>query len=131
MKVLTIGEIMLRLKSPGMERPFQSPYLEATFGGGESNVGVSLSNYGIQAQFLTALPENALGEQCIKELPKLGVDVSKILRSKGVGPAVAVRQEHPVAGTEIVEQVLSGFDRCCGKGHSAVDGKILCQFCSI
>lgn len=83
MKVLTIGEIMLRLKSPGMERLFQSPYFEATFGGGESNVAVSLSNYGMQAQFLTALPENAIGEECIKELRKLGVDVSKIVRSKG------------------------------------------------
>ena len=47
MKVLTFGEIMLRLKAPGHERFFQSPMLEATFGGGEANVAVSLANYGM------------------------------------------------------------------------------------
>ena len=53
MKVLTFGEIMLRLKAPGHERFFQSPMLEATFGGGEANVAVSLANYGMDAEFLT------------------------------------------------------------------------------
>ena len=48
MKVLTFGEIMLRLKAPGHERFFQSPMLEATFGGGEANVAVSLANYGME-----------------------------------------------------------------------------------
>ena len=62
MKVLTFGEIMLRLKSPGHERFFQSPMLEATFGGGEANVAVSLANYGMEAQFCTVLPENAIGD---------------------------------------------------------------------
>ena len=57
MKVLTFGEIMLRLKAPGHERFFQSPMLEATFGGGEANVAVSLANYGMDAEFLTILPE--------------------------------------------------------------------------
>ncbi|MEF9972063.1 MAG: sugar kinase, partial [Oscillospiraceae bacterium] len=52
MKYLTFGEIMLRLKSPGFERFFQSPSLEATFGGGEANVAVSLANYGLDASFL-------------------------------------------------------------------------------
>lgn len=51
MKVLTFGEIMLRLKSPGHERLFQSPSLEASFGGGEANVAVSLANYGVDAHF--------------------------------------------------------------------------------
>ena len=61
-KFVTFGEIMLRLKSPGHERFFQSPLLEATFGGGEANVAVSLSLLGKDAQFVTALPENAIGE---------------------------------------------------------------------
>ena len=52
MKVLTFGEIMLRLKAPGHERFFQSPSLEATFGGGEANVAVSLANYGLDAAFV-------------------------------------------------------------------------------
>ena len=60
MKVLTFGEIMLRLKAPGHERFFQSPMLEATFGGGEANVAVSLANYGMDAEFLTVLPKTTL-----------------------------------------------------------------------
>ena len=60
MKFLTFGEIMLRLKAPGQECFFQSPMLEATFGGGEANVAVSLANYGEDAAFLTVLPDNAI-----------------------------------------------------------------------
>ena len=62
MKYLTFGEIMLRLKSPGHERLFQSPALEATFGGGEANVAVSLANYGMDAAFLTVLPKNDIAD---------------------------------------------------------------------
>ena len=83
MKVLTFGEIMLRLKAPGVERFFQSPSMEATFGGGEANVAVSLANYGMDAAFLTVLPNNVLGDEAVKELRKLGVDTSKIIRGKG------------------------------------------------
>lgn len=83
MKVLTFGEIMLRLKAPGVERFFQSPSMEATFGGGEANVAVSLANYGMDAAFLTVLPNNMLGDEAVKELRKLGVDTSKIIRGKG------------------------------------------------
>ncbi len=83
MKVLTFGEIMLRLKAPGLERFFQSPSLEATFGGGEANVAVSLANYGVDAAFLTVLPDNVLGEAAVKELRSFGVDTSRILRGKG------------------------------------------------
>ena len=56
MKILTFGEIMLRLKAPEHERFFQSPMLEATFGGG-ANVAVSIANYGMDAEFLTVLPQ--------------------------------------------------------------------------
>lgn len=83
MKVLTFGEIMLRLKSPGHERFFQSPMLEATFGGGEANVAVSLANYGMDAEFCTVLPDNALGDECVKELRRFGVDTKKIQRGPG------------------------------------------------
>ena len=72
---------MLRLKSPGHERFFQSPSLEATFGGGESNVAVALANYGLDAKFVTALPDNDIAEACIRELRGFGVDVSGIRRS--------------------------------------------------
>ena len=74
---------MLRLKAPGQERFMQSPMLEATFGGGEANVAVSLANYGQDAAYLTVLPDNAIADECVKELRKFGVDTSRILRGNG------------------------------------------------
>jgi len=82
-KVVTFGEIMLRLKSPEHERFFQSPLLEATFGGGEANVAVSLSLLGDSSAFVTALPDNAIGEAAVAEVRRHGVDVSSIKRTKG------------------------------------------------
>ena len=61
-KIITFGEIMLRLKSPAYERFFQSPSLEATFGGGEANVSVSLANYGMDSVYVTKLPAHAIGQ---------------------------------------------------------------------
>ena len=82
-RIITFGEIMLRLKSPGLERFFQSPSLEATFGGGEANVAVSLANYGMDAAFVTALPNNAIGEACRRDVRSFGVDVSNIKMTDG------------------------------------------------
>ena len=78
---LSFGEIMLRLKTPGHERFFQSPVFEATFGGGEANVAVALSNYGLDAGFVSALPDNDIGENAIAELRKFGVDIAHVSRS--------------------------------------------------
>ncbi len=83
MKYLTFGEIMLRLKTPEHERFFQSPKFEATFGGGEANVAVSLANYGCDAEFLSFIPDNAIGDACIYQLRGFGVNTSKVLRTKG------------------------------------------------
>ena len=83
MKYLTFGEIMLRLRAPGHERFFQSNMMEATYGGGEANVAVSLANYGEDVGYLTVLPQNALGDECVKELRKFGVDTGRILRGPG------------------------------------------------
>ena len=82
-RIITLGEIMLRLKSPALERFFQSPSLEATFGGGEANVAVSLANYGMDAAFVTALPNNAIGEACRRDVRSFGVDVSNIKMTDG------------------------------------------------
>jgi len=82
-KVITFGEIMLRLKSPGCERLFQSSTLEATFGGGEANVAVSLANFGINAAFVTVLPKNDIGNACLAELRRFGVDTALIARGTG------------------------------------------------
>lgn len=77
---LTFGEIMLRLKTTGHDRFFQSSQFEATFGGGEANVAVSLCNYGLNAGFVSALPDNDIGDSAIRELLKFGVDTKYIRR---------------------------------------------------
>lgn len=83
MKVATFGEIMLRLKSPGQERLFQSPVLEATFGGSEGNVAVALARSGMEAKFITVLPDNQIGRECIRQIRGHGVDVSGIKPKPG------------------------------------------------
>ena len=82
-KFMTFGEIMLRLKSPGNECLLQSPKLEATIGGGEANVAVSLANFGLDAGFITVLADNLIGDACIQELKRFSVDVNEIQRSSG------------------------------------------------
>jgi len=80
-RVVTFGEVMLRLKSPGFERLLQSPLLEAPFGGAEANVAVSLATFGLPVSFATALPSNPLGDAAISEIRKFGVDTSLIKRA--------------------------------------------------
>ena len=82
-KFLTFGELMLRLKSPGRERLMQSPSFEATFGGGEANVAVSLANYGLDAEFLSVIPSNSIGDAAIGELRRFNVGTDKIIRTDG------------------------------------------------
>jgi 2-dehydro-3-deoxygluconokinase len=79
-KVVTFGEIMLRLAAPDYLRFTQSTRLNATFGGGEANVAVSLANYGIPTEFVTRLPKNDIAEWCISELRKYHVGVERIIR---------------------------------------------------
>lgn len=78
-KVVTFGEIMLRLAAPGYKRFNQSQEFSATFGGGEGNVAVSLANYGIPVSFVTRLPENDIAKSCVQELKGLGVDTRDIV----------------------------------------------------
>ncbi|MDR3284076.1 MAG: sugar kinase [Treponema sp.] len=82
-RIVTFGEIMLRLKSPEHERFFQQPRLESTFGGGEANVAVSLSLLGKQGVFVTALPANPIGDAAMAEVRRYGVDTQFIKRAKG------------------------------------------------
>jgi 2-dehydro-3-deoxygluconokinase len=86
-RIVTFGEIMLRLKSPGFERLFQSPLLEATFGGAEANVAVSLAQFGQSVSFVTALPSNPVGEAAIGRVREFGVDTRFIAR---VGERIGV-----------------------------------------
>jgi 2-dehydro-3-deoxygluconokinase len=78
--VVTFGEIMMRLATPGFLRFGQTNTLEMTFGGGEANVAVSLANYGLTADFVTRLPKNDMGQSAINELRGLGVGTGHIVR---------------------------------------------------
>jgi len=82
-RIVTFGEVMLRLKPPAHERFLQSPIFEATFGGGEANVAVSLANFGMDAAFATVLPDNDIANACIGEIRRFGVDTSPIVRGDG------------------------------------------------
>ncbi len=78
--VITFGEIMMRLATPGFLRWNQAPHLELTYGGGEANVAVSCVNYGLTADFVTRLPKNDMAQRAINELRGLGVGTSHIVR---------------------------------------------------
>lgn len=78
-KIVTFGEIMLRLATPGYLRFSQAGELSATFGGGEANVAVSLANYGMDVEFVTRLPENDIAQACVKDLRKHGVKTDNII----------------------------------------------------
>lgn len=79
-KIVTFGEIMLRLAPNGYMRFFQDDQLQATFGGGEANVAVSLANYGMDSVYVTKLPKHAIGQGAVNSLRYFGVDTSKIVR---------------------------------------------------
>ena len=79
-KVVTFGEIMLRLSPPGFERLLQSPSLVATFGGGEANVAVSLAHFGLDSWYVTRLPKNPIGDAAIRALRAEGVRTDAIVR---------------------------------------------------
>jgi 2-dehydro-3-deoxygluconokinase len=82
--VVTFGEIMLRLAPPGFERFLQSPQFVATFGGGEANVAVAVSNFGVPSRYVTFLPaNNPISDAFIGEMRRFGVDPSFIVRGKG------------------------------------------------
>ena len=79
-KVVTFGEIMLRLAPNGYDRFFQNDRMQATFGGGEANVAVSLTNFGLESAFVTKLPTHAIGQGAVNALRSFGVDTRHILR---------------------------------------------------
>ena len=72
-KVVTFGEVMMRLTTKGFQRFTQAGEYVATFGGSEANVAVSLANFGVPTEFVTRLPDNALGRACVASLRTLGL----------------------------------------------------------
>lgn len=79
-KVITFGELMLRLAPENYLRFVQSEKFEATFGGAEANVAISLANYGVDCAFVSKLPEHEIGQMAVNSLRKFGIDTSKIIR---------------------------------------------------
>ena len=79
-RYITFGEMMLRLKSPSRERFFQSSLLEATFGGGEANLAGGLARFGLNVAYVSVIADNAIGNVCLGELRRQGVDISLIIR---------------------------------------------------
>ena len=79
-KIVTFGELMLRLAPNGYYRFFQNDQMQATFGGGEANVAVSLANYGMDSVYVTKLPKHAIGQAAVDSLRYFGVDTSKVVR---------------------------------------------------
>ena len=86
-KIITFGEIMMRLNPPGYLRFLQTDTFEATYAGGEANVAVSLANYGNDAAFASKVPEHEIGQNAVNALRRYGVDTSMILRG---GPRLGV-----------------------------------------
>lgn len=118
-KVVTLGEIMLRLSTPGYERFVQADSFDVTYGGGEANVAVALCNYGLEGVFVTKVPEGALGQAAINHLRRYGVDTSFIARGgKRLGiyfleTGASMRASQVIydrAGASITEADATEFD---------------------
>lgn len=118
-KVVTLGEIMMRLSTPGFERFVQSDSFDVTYGGGEANVAVALSNYGLNGVFVSKVPNNALGQAAINHIRRYGVDTQFITRGGNrlgiyfleTGASMRASQViYDRAGASIAEVEISEFD---------------------
>src|SRR5688500_18640868 len=118
-KVVTIGEIMLRLSTPDYKRFVQSDSFDVTYGGGEANVAAALCNYGLNGTFVTKVPNNAIGQSAINHLRRYGVDTQFIARggdSLGIyfletGASMRASQViYDRAGASIADVSASEFD---------------------
>jgi 2-dehydro-3-deoxygluconokinase len=79
-KVVTLGEIMLRLSTPDFKRFVQADAFDVTYGGGEANVAAALCNYGLNGTFVTKVPNNPIGQSAVNHLRRYGVDTQYIVR---------------------------------------------------
>lgn len=118
-KVVTLGEIMLRLSTPDFKRFVQTDSFDATYGGGEANVSAALCNYGLNGTFVTKVPDNAIGQSAINHLRRYGVDTRYIARGGGrlgiyfleTGASMRASQViYDRAGASIAEAEISDFN---------------------
>ena len=79
-RVVTFGEIMLRLSTPGFTRIVQAQAFDVTYGGGEANVAASLATFGLPATFVCKIPAHEVGQAAVNHLRRYGVDTSRIVR---------------------------------------------------
>jgi 2-dehydro-3-deoxygluconokinase len=109
-KVVTFGELLLRLSPPGFERLLQTPVLSATFGGGEANVAASLAQFGLNSCYVTCLPPHAIGDAGVRALRAEGVDTTHIVRSgQRVGIYFAETGASQRPGTVIYDRAHSAI----------------------
>jgi len=118
-KIVTLGEIMMRLSTPGFQRFVQSDRFDVTYGGGEANVAVALCNYGLNGTFVTKVPEGALGQAAINHIRRYGVDTQFIARGgQRLGiyfleTGASMRPSQVIydrAGASIADAEISDFD---------------------
>ncbi|MCB9308560.1 MAG: sugar kinase [Lewinellaceae bacterium] len=118
-KVVTLGEIMLRLSTPNFQRFVQSDSFDVTYGGGEANVSASLCNYGLQGVFVTKVPDNPIGQSAINHLRRYGVNTQYIARGGDrlgiyfLETGASMRASQVVydrAGASIADVAVSDFD---------------------
>jgi 2-dehydro-3-deoxygluconokinase len=109
-RVVTLGEIMLRLSPPGFERLLQSPLLSATFGGAEANVAVSLAQFGLDSVYLTCVPPHAVGAAAVAALAREGVRTDRIVRrGERLGIYFAETGASQRASTVVYDRARSAF----------------------
>lgn len=118
-KIVTLGEIMLRLSTPGFERFVQADSFDVTYGGGEANVSAALCNYGLQGVFVSKVPDNPIGQSAVNHLRRYGVDTQFVARGGsrlGIyfletgASARASQVVYDRAGASISEAEISDFD---------------------
>ena len=105
MKILTFGELMLRLKTPEHLKILQADTFEASYGGAEANVAVSLATLGNDVSYVTKVPEHQVGQAAINEIRRFGVDTTRVLR--GGGRALPAQERRCGAEQSEFEEVTS------------------------
>jgi 2-dehydro-3-deoxygluconokinase len=116
-RIVAVGEVLLRLKSPGPERLFQSPALEARFGGAELNALAALSSLGHSTSLVTTLPESVIGDAALAEIRRLGVGVAAINRAPGrMGLYFAESGQGVRSGLVLYDRAGSAFANSAGTG---------------
>ena len=122
-KIVTMGEIMLRLSTPNNEKFIQADEFDVCYGGGEANVAVSLANYGHDAEFITKVPENPIGECAVAALRKLKVETKHIARGgERLGiyfleTGAAMRASNVVYDGQSGRALRGGTKSCKSKGN--------------